>query len=250
MRYIFVFSLIFLMMACAGTGPKPEWNATEYYKYAKSKYDNKDYFDAVNEFTVVLLRFSGSTVADSAQYYLADSHFKMGEYLIAAAEFEKLINNMNRSPLVPKAQFMMAQSYDELSPRAELDQQYTEKALRQYQIFIEDNPTDPLKEEAERKISKLRDKMAKKQLANAEIYRKMGEYRAAIIYFDDVLAKYYDTAWADDAEFGKIQAYMDSDDYDNASKELDKFEQQFPESDLMPDVNEIKENLVQLGHKE
>ena len=155
-------------------------------------------------------------VADSAQYYLADSHAKMKEYLIAAVEFEKLINDMSRSPLVPMAQFKLAECYHKLSPRPSLDQQYTQKAIREYQYFIEENPTHELKSEAEKNILELRNKLAKKDWGNAEVYRKIRKYKSAIIYYDQVLDNYYDTEWADEALLGKIRTYSEMGEYDTA----------------------------------
>ena len=232
-----------ILFSCAGVRPKPDWTAEQYFKYAKKLFDDEDYYEASNEFTVVTLRFPGSSIADSAQFYLAESHFKMKEYLIAAAEYEKLINNMNKSKLVPLAQYKLAESYYMLSPRPELDQEYTLKAIREFQIFIEDNPTHPLKEDALKKIAELRAKLALKELKNADIYRKMHEYRAAIIYYDQVLSDYYDTEWADDAMVGKIETYIEMGDFQSANKEIEKFKAQFPESKLMEKVNKLSKKI-------
>jgi outer membrane protein assembly factor BamD len=239
----------FLFFACAGTRPKADWGASDFYKEAKLEYDDEDYFDAANSFTVTLIRFAGSGVADSAQYYLAMSHFMMGDYLIATAEFNRLINDMNQSPLVPKSQYMLGESYYQMSPRAALDQENTLKAIREFQYFVEENPTDSLKEDAEKKIYELREKLAEKEWNNAEIYRKMSEYQAALIYFDQVLTKYYDTAWADDALLGKINTLIESDDYEQALLEVVKFEQQFPDSQLNSTVSELKESLTKKQHE-
>jgi len=238
----FVLIAIFLIN-CAGNKPRPDWTASQYYQYAKKLFNDEDYFDAVNHFTVVVLRYAGSNVADSAQYYLAESHYKMEEYLVAASEYEKLINNMSRSPLVPKAQFQLAESYYHLSPRAALDQTYTYKAIRAYQNFIEDNPTNKLKPKAEKRIAELRDKLAKKVWLSAEIYRKMRKFRAALIYYDEVLEKYYDTSWADDAQYGKILVHLEQEDYLSASKDIEKFEAQFPLSKLKNKVLELKSKI-------
>ncbi len=234
-----------LIMACAGTRPQPDWSAEQYFHYAKKLFDDEDYYEAADQFTVVTLRYPGSTIADSAQYYLAESHFKMKEYLIAAAEFEKLINNMPHSKLVPLAQYKLALSYYKLSPRPELDQEYTLKAIRQFQYFIEENPTHPLKDDALKKIAELRDKLAEKEFKNADIYRKMHEFRAAIIYYDQVLQKYYDTSWADDAQLGKIETYLQMDDYASAAKEVEKFKAQFPNSELMKKVEKLAKKIPQ-----
>ena len=240
MKKVLILIVSFFLFYCGGNSPSADWTAKDFFHQAKEKYDDESYFDAVNDFTVVLLRFAGSTVADSAQYYLADSHYMMGDYLIAGVEFEKLVNNMPESPLVKKAQYRLAQSYKELSPRSSLDQKYTSKAIREYQYFIEEYPTDSLKEKAEKQISALRNKLGKKEYENAEIYRKMSEYSAAIIYYDLVLEKYYDTDWADDAQFGKIQTYIDEENIEQALLETAKFEQQFPDSELLEDLKELK----------
>jgi len=242
-KFVAFLLIAIFLLSCAGNKPRPDWSASQYYHYAKKMFDDEDYYDAVNHFTVVVLRYAGSNVADSAQYYLAESHFKMEEYLVAASEYEKLINNMSRSPLVPKAQFQLAESYYRLSPRAALDQTYTLKAIRAYQSFIEDNPTNELKPKAEKRIAELRDKLAKKEWLSAEIYRKMRKFRAALIYYNEVLEKYYDTSWADDALYGKIRVHLEQEDFLSASKDIEKFEAQFPLSKLKDKVRELKSKI-------
>lgn len=246
MKYYIISIITLIFINCSGNKPQPDWTAKDYFNAAKEKYDDEDYFEAVNDFTVVLLRFAGSSVADSAQYYLADSHFMMGDYLVAGVEFEKLINDMNQSPMVNDAQLRLAESYYELSPRPSLDQEYTLRAIREYQYFVEEFPTDTLKESAEKRITELREKLAEKEVDNAEIYRKMKEFKAAVIYFDQVLAKFYDTTWADDAQYGKIRSLLESEEYEQAQLEVAKFEQQFPESELMENVLKLKNEIVQL----
>ncbi|MCD6376839.1 MAG: outer membrane protein assembly factor BamD [Caldisericaceae bacterium] len=246
---IYLLIALFLF-ACAGVRPKPDWTAEQYFRYAKKLFEDEDYYEAANEFTVVTLRYPGSSVADSAQFYLAESHYMMKEYLIAAAEYEKLITNMSRSKLVPLAQYKLADSYYRLSPRPELDQEYTLKAIREFQIFIEDNPTHPLKDEALKKIAELRSKLALKELKNADIYRKMHEYRAAIIYYDQVLADYYDTEWADDALLGKIETYLEMGDLQSAAKEIEKFKAQFPESSLMEKVEKLSKKIPEAENEQ
>jgi len=245
LKLLFLLMGFSLFISCAGTKSTANWTASDFFKEAKEEYDDEDYFDAANSFTVTLIRFAGSSVADSAQFYLAKSHFMMGDYLIAAAEFSRLINDMNQSPLVPQAQYMLGESYYQMSPRPALDQDNTQKAIREFQYFVEENPADSLKEDAEKKISELREKLAEKEWENAEIYRKMNEYPAALIYFNQVLTKYYDTTWADDAQFGKINTLNDSEDYEQALLEIAKFEQQFPDSELKEKVSEFKKNLTE-----
>lgn len=242
---ILLFATAALLAGCAGVGPQPSWKAEQYFHYAMEMFNEEDYFEAAREFKVVTLRYAGSQIGDSAQFYLAESHYHMSEYIIAASEYEKLINNMSHSKLLSVAQFKLAQSYYQLSPRSALDQKFTKKAIQEFQNFVEEYPTDRLKEDAEKRIEELRDKLAKKEYNNGEIYRKMRRFSAANIYYDMVLGKYYDTQWADDALFGKINAYIDHKKYLSAHQEIDKFLSQFPNSDIINDVRETKQNIAE-----
>ena len=251
LKYLAILSAtVFLIAGCSGRKPEATWTAEEYFRYAKDMYDDEDFFEAINEFTIVILRFPGSTVADSAQFYLASSHFNLEEYIISAAEYSKLINNMPQSPLVPEAQFMLAESYYAMSPRPALDQEYSVKALREFQIFLEDFPRDARREDAERKIYQLREKLAQKQLQNADLYRKMMEFNSSLIYYDIVLEQYYDTEYADDAMLGKAMSYMEMEDYQAAKETLLTFKDKFPKSELLDTVDWYLKRAIARGDED
>jgi outer membrane protein assembly factor BamD len=231
-NFILITMIALIWIGCSGRSPEPTWTAEEYYSYAKELYDDEDYFEATNEYTVIILRYPVSSVADSAQFFLGMSHYNLDEFIISAAEFSKLINNMPQSPLVPDAQYMLGMSYYEMSPRPALDQEYTEKALRAFQTFLEDFPGHKRREEVERKLLELREKLAEKAFLNAELYRKMVWYKSSIIYYDLVLNRFYDTSWADDAMLGKAIALTETGQWADAKKLLLEVNERFPNTDL------------------
>jgi len=230
--FITVLTTIILWMGCSGRSPEPSWTAEEYFEYAKELYNDEDYFESANEFTIIILRYAGSSVADSAQYFLGMSHYQLEEYIISAAEFSKLINNMPQSPLVPDAQYMLGMSYYQMSPRAALDQEYTKKALRAFQMYVEDHPRHYRRDEVDKKLLELREKLAEKEFLNADLYRKMYRLRSSLIYFDIVLERYYDTSWADDAMVGKALVLIELEEWEEARELLLIFKDKFPDSDL------------------
>lgn len=246
MKYLIFIAALFFLNACSSTLNKKPASGIERFHAAMAAYDDEDYYESSLELQRIVWSFSGSTIADSAQFYLGQSHFKMEEYILAASEFEKLITHMPHSKLVPQAEYMLAESYFKQSPRPELDPEYTLKAIRAYQNFIEDFPNAGLRKDAEKKIAILRSKLAQKDYNSGVIYRKMKKFRASIIYFNDVLAEYYDTPWADDAQLGKVITYIDAEDYNAARKELDKFEQQFPDSGLQTEAAALGKEIE--GH--
>ena len=240
---------LMILFGCGGPKPESSWTSAEYFKYALDMYEDEDYFEAVNEFTVITLRYPGSVYSDSAQFYLGMCHFKMDEYIISAAEFNKLIEEMSRSPLVPEAQYMLAESYFELSPRAELDQEYTMQAIKQYQLFLEDFPTNEKKEEVEKKLLSLREKLARKEWRNAEIYRKMNKYRASLIYYDIVLNNFYDTDVADEAQFGKALVFIELQEWQNARNNFMLFKEKYPDNELNKEVDEKLTEIIELENE-
>ncbi|NOX35977.1 MAG: outer membrane protein assembly factor BamD [Calditrichaeota bacterium] len=241
--------LVGLLIWALGCSPKINKQALgpdEYFEYAKKKFDDGDYFEAATEFTVIVLKFSGNPVVDDAQYYLAESHFKMKEYLVAIAEYEKLVQDYPESPYVPLAQFKIGMSYHKLSLRPELDQEYTLKAIRQFQRFIEEYPYHELKSNAEKFIQELRAKLGKKKLMAAEIYRKMGHYPAAIIYYDIVLEEYYDTPAAAEALYWKAECQYQLHQYEEARATFTAFIEKYSQHKRVKKARERIEQITNL----
>jgi len=220
---------LLILLSCGKSIKKQDLGPDQYFEYAKSKFDKGHYLEAVTEFTVITLRYSGDPVIDDAQYYLAESHFKQKEYLIAISEYQKLIHDYPQSPYRELAQFKIGLSYYDLSLRPELDQEYTKKSIRAFQDYVEENPKHELKGKAEEHILKLRKKLARKHLLAATTYRKMGEYEAAVIYYDLLLEKFYDTQPAKEAQFWKGEVLYKLKKYPEALNAFTAYVEKYPD---------------------
>lgn len=210
---------------------------------AMKNYDKKDYLQAIEDFSLIKIKFSGTSIADKAQYYLAMCYYNRQEYILAASEFENLLKNFSSSIYVVQGRFHLAMCYYGMSPDFSLDQTYTKFAITEFQNFIELFPNDKYVAEAELKIKELRNKLAYKQLKSADLYMVMDNYKAAIFYYESILQDYFETDWADDALYGKIQALLKKKKNDDAKKEIDRFEKKFPKSSLIGKVESIKKNI-------
>jgi outer membrane protein assembly factor BamD len=215
-------------------------------KIAMKNYDKKDYLQAIDDFSLIKIKFSGTNIADKAQYYLAMCYFQRKEYILAASEFENLIKNFASSTYTTQGRFQLALCYYGMSPDYSLDQTYTKYAITEFQNFLELFPNDKNAPDAENKIKELRNKLAYKQLKSAELYMIMDNYKAAIYYYEGILQDYFETDWADDALYGKIQALMKKNKNEDALKEVERFEKKFPKSTFMDKVESIKKNLKNL----
>ncbi len=242
-KIILFLSIIAGFWGCASSVNTANLTPEEYLNYAMGLYNDEDYLESIKEFQSILLQFPGNAISDDAQYYLAMSHFGKGEYILAAYEFSRLIKDMPASDYVPKAQFMLAESYFQLSPRYQLDQKYTRKAIEEFQAFIDFFPTDPKVTEAEGKIKELNNKLAEKEFNNAVIYEKLGYNNAAIYYYNAVTETYHDSKYCAQAMYSKIKLLLQKNDKVKASRDIATFLQKFPSDPNADDVKKLQESL-------
>lgn len=243
------FTLLLLSLLTWNCGHKANtdaFGADEYFEYAKKEFDKGKYLKAVTDFSIIVLKFSGDPVVDDAQYYLAESHFKQEEYLIAISEYQRLINDYPESDYVPLAQFKKGLSYYNMSSRAELDQEYTQKAIKEFQNFIEEHPKHELVENAEKYINELRAKLAKKKLIAATTYRKMGIYDSAIIYYDIILEEYYDTPAAVEALYWKGECLYNLEKYSESRTIFSAFIEKYPKNGHIPKAKGRVEEITEI----
>jgi len=206
-----------VLAGCSRKPPLNLFDEEQSYSALVQQYNDGDYQDAVDGLNFYTLNFSGSGKVDSAQFLLGQAQFKLKEYLVAAASFEELINRFPSSPLVADAMYMIGESYWKMSPKYNLDQEYTDRAVNALQSFIEFYPEQTEKvNSATALILLCREKLAHKTYHSGLIYLKMKDYAAAAIYFRDVMELYYDTTWKVSAQYQLGMALMGDKLYDEA----------------------------------
>ena len=242
-KIVFIIILSLYLWGCSSSVNTVNMTPDERLTYAEGLYKDEDYLDALNEFQSIILQYPGNAVIDDAQYYLAMTRFQRGEYIMAAYEFSKLIKNMPASQYLMDAQYMLAECYYQLSPNYTLDQKYTKKAIEEFQAFIDFFPTNPKVPEAEKKISEMNDKLARKEYNSAGIYEKMDDYAASLIYYSDVIETYHDTKYAPMAMYDKIKILLDKKRNDEALSEMSKFLERYPDNSNADEIRQLKTSL-------
>jgi outer membrane protein assembly factor BamD len=240
---IFILSLFItlstLIVGCGSEEATKQLSAEERYKLGMKAFRNEDYLAAIEEFKVVSLQYLGSKVADSAQFYMAECRYLREEYILAAFEYDVLLSTMPSSVFISRARFRRATCFYELSPNSILDQNYSRKAIDEYQAFLEYHPTDTLVSLAEQRINELNTKLAQKDFENGMTYMHMEYYKAATYYFDVVLDKYHDTQYAEPALLKKAEALTNRKKYTDAEEALGKFRDKYPSSNLKSDADKL-----------
>ena len=103
---VFILLTVLFWIGCSGRQPEGTWTAEEYFEYAKDMYADEDYFECTNEFTIIVLRYPGSSIVDSAQYYLGMSHYQLDEFIISG--FTKRVLPVGRSFEPPAVSIIMS----------------------------------------------------------------------------------------------------------------------------------------------
>lgn len=177
------------------------------YEKAQTLFEQEHYTDAANAFEQVVQLGTGTEYGRDAQFYLAETYYNDRRYLLAASEYERFISQFPQSERREEAQFKEAYCYFEISPRHRLDQSYTRQAIEKFRLYNSRYPDSERTQQASEYISELRSKLAHKRYAAADLYMRMQEYEAAIIYYDLVIENYPDTQWAEQALSDEINAY-------------------------------------------
>ncbi|MFH1336449.1 MAG: outer membrane protein assembly factor BamD, partial [Candidatus Zixiibacteriota bacterium] len=185
--------LFFLYISsCGPKAPQLILDAEDQYTLAKSEYEKEHWDKALLELQKLILNYPGVNFIDSAQYLLGMTYFNQKEYPSAINEFNRILTSFPTSSLGDDAGFKVAECDFEMSPKAELDQSHTQKALDELKNFLDDYPLSNKREEAQKLLNECRAKLAKKVYKGGYLYYKMRRYDAASLYFEQVLDEYQD----------------------------------------------------------
>lgn len=231
-RLLSIFTLILLISACNQKQYiRPGDTLPVAFGKAKLLYDAEKYRDAAEAFETVLSIGRGTEIGKEAQFMLAESYMMSKQYILAAAEFERFVTFFPKDEKKARAEFLAAESYFKLSPVYKLDQEYTNKSIESFRLYLNNNPNDSLVNKASARVTEMREKLAKKLFEAAEYYVRTADisvrtnqYESAAIYYENILSKYPETSYAEKALAYEIQALVNSADKSVKERQLERYE--------------------------
>jgi len=232
---IFLLSLLALFASgCAGKSElakSAKKDDKKLLEKAEDLYARKKYVKALA--ILDKIRYTTSVVADDAHLLTAKVYIGQHEYELAASELKWLLGQYPNSDKLEEGAFLLGEAYRLAAPRAELDQEYTKKALSAYNEFLDRYPTSAFVDSANAKIAFCRDKLAHKIYLSAELYYKLRQDSAAVIYIDDVRSEYGETKWKFWADYLEALIDINLGKKDDAKKLLEEIIAQKPEEKLL-----------------
>lgn len=245
--YIYGLILTALITSCSNFN-KLQKTADIQKKYdgAMAYFDKQDYYRAgiLLEELIPLLR--GREESEIAQFRYAYCHYRQRQLALSAYYFKNFYETFPRSEKVEEAAFMYAASLYEDTPAFNLDQTNSYEAIDALQSFILRFPQSERVEKCNTMIDVLQQKLEKKDYENAKLYLKLGDYKAAIIAFDNFRKDFPDSQYNEEIAFRKVEALyllarVSTDTKkEERYKELLLLHQRF--ADMYPSSNYIKES--------
>ncbi len=229
-------------------------------KVAEKYYAEKKYNNAQIIFEDLFPVLKGTAKFEDMYFKYAYTAYQLKDYMNAENLFKTFVETFPNSPKAEEADFMRAYSYYKQSPKPELDQTNTLKAMGQMQVFINTHPASPRIAEATSIIDESRQKMEVKESKNAELYYNMGFYKAAAIAYSSILESFPDSQTSDEYKLSVIKSYFmyagnsveekQSERYDKVVSECIEFMDRFPDSKLSKEVEGFKtQSLNKINNK-
>jgi outer membrane protein assembly factor BamD len=215
-----------VMQGCSASYQKVAKSSDLDLKYAKSKeyYEKKEYLKAIPLLEELITIYKGTKNIDDLYYMYAKSHYEQDEFLIAAFHFKNIHDNYPTSKYAEESLFLNAVCYQRMSPEPPLDQEYTEKAIENFQLFVNSYPNSEKLEECNNSVRALRRKLEIKAYNGANLYYKTGNYRAAAVAFANFLKAYPDAQDAEKAALLTVKSYYLYARQSILSKQLERYE--------------------------
>jgi outer membrane protein assembly factor BamD len=161
---------------------------------------------------------------------LGTAHERIGDHLTASSELLRLVTEYPNAPEQQDARFRLCEAYHSLSPRAQLDQQYTETAGTYCASYAEYYAATPQADTARRWVTEMREKMAYKAYLTGMFYLRRQATDAAVIYFNDTAKNFPDTPWAPSALARVVEVYTRIGYRDEAEEARQRLLRDFPQS--------------------
>lgn len=153
-------------------------------------------YNVVEVFRTVIKNAPYGPLAPQAQYKIGLYLLEKELYQEARDEFEKVMNDYPESEWAKAAQYQSAMADSKRSTGVQYDQKITQSAVSEFKDFVEKNPEAELSTHAKKQIRHLTEKEAENTFIVGQFYEKQKNYKAAKIYYDDIVNNYKDSKWA------------------------------------------------------
>ncbi|MCR4558850.1 MAG: outer membrane protein assembly factor BamD [Bacteroidales bacterium] len=242
-----------LVTSCSGYSKLLKGNDYD-LKYTKAfeYYNLKKYDKALQLFEQILPVYKGMDKGEKVLYYYTMTNYLLKDYYVAGYYFRKFVQTYPHSLYAEQSMYLGAYCYYLDSPKPSLDQESTNMAINEFELFLAKYPNTPKKDTCNALLDELRLKLQTKSFNNAHLYYQLGYYKAGVIAQKNSLKAYPDTPFREDLLYYTAKsAYIyadrsiDEKKYErflNAKSEIADYLKAYPSGRYVKDVNKMQNN--------
>ena len=236
MRLWRILSLAVIVGGLGGlAGCKAVFNPSNYpdanllFQAAMKEYNAKRYDNAAKAFEKLTTELPARDPRVPISYfYLAKSQEKTGEKLLAAKSYSRIYEQFPDDSLADDGLYLSGLAYKAMWRKPELDAEYGQSALTQFQTLQALYPNSPFIPKSTQQMSVLDEWFATKDFLTGVHYLKRKAYDSAIIYFKDVIRLHPNAARTRDAYLKLHDAYVAINYKDDARDLCDAMRKAYP----------------------
>lgn len=224
------------------------------YDKAVEYFSMKKYDKAITLFNDVAAYYRNTDRSELIINYLAKAHIEKKDYFSASEYYNTYVKAFPRGRFIQEAKYMIAYCYYKDSPDVRLDQTNTHLAINGFQDFINLYPDTEKAKDASKLLDEMNNKLAEKELINADLYYNLGIYMgnnflSAVITAENALKKYPSTKHREDLMMlilrSKYQQALYSEEslkterYQSAVDEYYTYMNEFPQGKYVKEAEQI-----------
>ncbi|MFT4203996.1 MAG: outer membrane protein assembly factor BamD [Chitinophagaceae bacterium] len=244
--------LAILFCSCAGKYTKllKSSNNELKYKTANQFYDKKQWSKAQQLYDNIMSYMRNTPRYETMYYRYAYCAFYQKDYMNAEQLFKTFTDNFPTSQYMEEISFYRAFCFYKQSPRAELDQTPTQKAMATYQEFVNTYPNSSRVAQANDYIKACMSKLEEKEFLSCKLYYDMGIYKSAHVTFQLLMDDYPESIYTDKYLLYSVESMYhyakmslpehQLERFNTVKSECDDFENRFANSPLIDKVKEYQ----------
>jgi outer membrane protein assembly factor BamD len=225
---LLVVSLSLVMLTgCGKSMSKLLKNPDASYKLRRAEqfFVKKEFIKAQQVYEDIMPFFKTSKEFEDIYYKYAYCAYNLSDFMNAENLFKSYLEIFPTSARAEEIDYMRAYCYYKQSPKAQLDQTNTVRAMGMMQTFINTHPGSPRNKEATEIIDICRAKLETKDFLSAQLYYELGQFRAAGVAFTSLLNVYPESYRADEYKLMVIKSYFRFAEMSIEEKKVERFEQ-------------------------
>ena len=184
-------------------------DAEKMFNEANSLYEKEEYRKAITLYEMIIPAYRGKAEAEDIAYHFAMANYLNGSYTLSGHYFKSFADTFTASPRREEAMYLSAYSNYRLSPRHQLDQDASQKAIDAFQLFVNTFPTSERIEKCNTYIDELRKKMETKIFESGKLYYHTRNYSSAIQTLENMLKDYPESQRTEEARFLIVKSSYD-----------------------------------------